>query len=112
MRMSRHLGLWGRSSGTVEPELVTVTIIGYGLTDLCYVTILGTKHVDPVTLEIPSGTELEAYSSGVYRGTILVDGQTVSAGKPASHTMAVDRALNVQFTADNTMYTGIEITSA
>lgn len=86
-----------------------VVISGYGETDNCYMTILGTKYMDPVTLELPAGTALEAYSSGIYRGSITVDNKVVSVGKPASYTINVDRALKVQFTADTTMYTSIAI---
>ena len=112
MRMSRHLGLWGRRSAAAEPEpeLITVKITGYGDPDMCYVTVGGTKYTDRATLQIPAGTSLQAYSSGLWGGTVTVNGSSVSSGTPAKHTMTVDRAVTVKLIADSTMYTEIVIT--
>lgn len=101
--------LWEKPS---VPADVTVTIKGYGDPDYCYVKLGGVMYTDPATISVPSGTTLEAYSTGVYRGTITLDGAAVSYGKPATHTMAVDSALMVELVFDNTLFSGIEITHA
>lgn len=112
MRLSRHLGLWGRSSGAAEadPALITVKIIGYGDTDMCHVTIDGTKYTDSATLQVPAGTSLQAYSSGLWGGSITVNGSSVSSGSPATHTMTITKAVTVELIADSTMSTEIIIT--
>ena len=101
--------LWEKPSVSVD---VTVTIRGYGDPDYCYVKLGGVMYTDPATISVPSGTTLEAYSTGIYRGTITLDGTQVSYGKPATHTMAVDNALMVNLVFDNTLFSGIEITHA
>lgn len=111
MRLSRHLGLWGRSGGAVlpDPELITVKITGYGDADLCYVTVGGTKYTDRATLQVSAGTSLQAYSSGLWGGSITVNGSSIS-GTPATHTMTVDKAVTVELIADSTISTEIIIT--
>lgn len=99
--------LWKKPSVSAD---VKVTIKGYGDPDYCYVKLGGVMYTDPATISVPSGTTLEAYSTGVYRGTITLDGTQVSSGKPATHTMAVDSALTVNLVFDSTMFSGIEIT--
>lgn len=99
--------LWEKPSVS---EDVKVTIKGYGDPDYCYVKLGGVMYTDPATISVPSGTTLEAYSTGVYRGTITLDGTHVSSGKPATHTMAVDSALTVNLVFDSTLFSGIEIT--
>ena len=101
--------LWEKHSVSVD---VTVTIKGYGDPDYCYVKLGGVMYTDPATISVPSGTTLEAYSTGIYRGTITLDGTQVSSGKPATHTMAVDSAITVDLVFDNTLFSGIEITHA
>lgn len=93
-------------------DTVTVTITGYGDPDYCYVKIGGVMYTDPTTLSVPAGTTLEAYSTGVYRGTVTLDGTAVSTGKPAEYTMSVDGPLSVDLVFDSTMFTGVEITNA
>lgn len=99
--------LWKKPSVSAD---VTVTIKGYGDSDYCYVKLGGVMYTGPATISVPSGTTLEAYSTGIYRGTITLDGTTVSSGKPATHTMAVDSALAVNLVFDSTLFSGIEIT--
>ena len=101
--------LWEKPSVSAD---VTVIIKGYGHPNYCYVKLGGVMYFDPATISVPSGTTLEAYSTGVYRGTITLDGTQVSLGKPATHTMAVDSALTVNIVFDNTLFSGIEITHA
>ena len=101
--------LWEKPSVSVD---VTVTIKGYGDPDYCYVKLGGVMYTDPATISVPSGTTLEAYSTGIYRGTITLDGTQVSSGKPATHTMAVDSALMVDLVFEITLFSGIEITHA
>ena len=101
--------LWEKPSVSAD---VTVTIKGYGDPDYCYVKLGGVMYTDPATISAPSGTTLEAYSTGIYRGTITLDGTQVSYGKPATHTMAVDSALTVDLVFDNTLFSGIEIAHA
>ena len=99
--------LWEKPSVSAD---VTVTIKRYGDPDHCYVKLGGVMYTGPATISVPSGTTLEAYSTGVYRGTISLDGTQVSYGKPATHTMAVDSALTVDLVFDSTLFSGIEIT--
>ena len=99
--------LWKKPSVSAD---VTVTITGYGDPDYCYVKLGGVMYTGPATISVPSGTTLEAYSTGAYRGTITLDGTRVSSGKPATHTMAVDSALTVDLVFDSTLFSGIEIT--
>lgn len=99
--------LWEKPSVSAD---VMVTIKGYGDPNYCYVKLGGVMYTDPATISVPSGTTLEAYSTGVYRGTITLDGTQVSSGKPATHTMAVDSALTVDLVFDSTLFSGIEIT--
>lgn len=101
--------LWKKPSVSAD---VTVTIKGYGDPNYCYVKLGGVMYTDHATISVPSGTTLEAYSTGVYRGTITLDGTQVSSGKPATHTMAVDSALTVDLVFDSTMFSGIEIAHA
>lgn len=101
--------LWKKPSVSAA---VTVTIKGYGDPDYCYVKLGGMMYTGPATISVPSGTTLEAYSTGIYRGTITLDGTQVSSGKPATHTMAVDSALTVNLVFDSTLFSGIEITHA
>ena len=99
--------LWEKPSVSAD---ITVTIRGYGDHDYCYVNLGGVMYTGPATISVPSGTTLEAYSTGIYRGTITLDGTQVSSGKPATHTMAVDSALTVNLVFDSTLFSGIEIT--
>lgn len=99
--------LWEKPSVSAD---VTVTIKGSGDPDYCYVKLGGVMYTDSATISVPSGTTLEAYSTGIYRGTITLDGTQVSSGKPATHTMAVDSALTVNLVFDSTLFSGIEIT--
>ena len=101
--------LWEKPSVSAD---VTVTITGYGDPDYCYVKLGGVMYTGPKTISVPSGTTLEAYSTGIYRGTITLDGTSVSSGKPATHTMAVDSALTVNLVFDSTLFSGIEIAHA
>lgn len=101
--------LWKKPSVSAD---VTVTIKGYGDHNYCYVKLGGVMYTDPATISVPSGTTLEAYSTGVYRGTITLDGTQISSGKPATHTMAVDSALTVDLVFDSTLFSGIEIAHA
>ena len=99
--------LWEKPSVSAD---VTVTIKGSGDPDYCYVKLGGVMYTGRATISVPSGTTLEAYSTGIYRGTITLDGTQVSYGKPATHTMAVDSALTVDLVFNSTLFSGIEIT--
>lgn len=101
--------LWEKPSVSAD---VTVTIKGYGDHDYCYVKLGGVMYTGPATISVPSGTTLEAYSTGIYRGTITLDGTQISFGKPATHTMAVDSALTVNLVFESTLFSGIEIAHA
>lgn len=101
--------LWEKPSVSAD---VTVTIKGYGHPNYCYVKLGGVKYFDPATISVPSGTTLEAYSTGVDHGTITLDGTQVSYGKPATHTMSVDSALTVKIVFRTTRFSSVEITHA
>ena len=101
--------LWEKPSVSAD---ITVTIKGYGDPDDCYVKLGGVMYTGPATISVPSGTTLEAYSTGIYRGTITLDGTQVSYGKPATYTMSVDSALTVDIVFDGTLFSGIEIAHA
>lgn len=45
-------------------------------------------------------------------GGVTLDGEAVSYGKPATHTMAMDSALMVELVFDNTLFSGVEIMHA
>lgn len=92
-------------------ENVTVTVTGYGDVDNCYITINGTKYYNPATLTVPGGTVIALYSSGIYRGTIIVDDATVASGVGAKYDLTINSNVSIELTADSTMFTGITVTT-
>lgn len=96
---------------TPTPTQCELALTNYGDADNCYIVINDVKYYEPQYVTVDFGTVVKLYSSGVYRGTIIVDGSTVSAGKPATYDLVVESNMIIDFEADSTMYTGITATT-